>query len=498
MRVLVAGFQHETNTFSHTPAGFDNFVNGEGFPALRRGEGVFELEAVNIPMGGFLAAMREHEYSTVPVIWAAASPSGPVTRDAYERITGEILDAARETLPDAVYLDLHGAMVAEHYDDGEGELLARLRAIVGPVPIVVSLDLHANVTDQMMATADAMVAFRTYPHVDMADTGKRAAQLLVRLINGETLHRSSRKIPFLIPTNAQCTDVEPARTVYERLDTSVGNGTCLSFAAGFPATDFPECGPTIWGHGGDRTTVAEAVDQLYDEIVSQEAQWQVTLLDPAEAVAEACRLAKTATGPVLIADAQDNPGAGGDATTTGMLSALVDAGVDDAVLASICDPSAALAAHDAGVGATVTLSLGGNADIPGTGPFEGTFVVESLSDGRCRFEGSMMHNNEVDSGPSGCLRIGGVRVGVTSRKAQIMDRAQLRMLGITPEDHEIVVVKSSVHFRADFEPIAAAVLVAKAPGPMAAEPADLPWRRLREGLRVSPLGPPFELPGSAD
>ncbi|WP_066949360.1 M81 family metallopeptidase [Microtetraspora fusca] len=486
---MVAGFQHETNTFSATPAAYDSFVNGEGFPALRRGEALYELEEVNIAMGGFLTAMRAHDCEIVPVIWAAACPSGRVTRDAYERITGEILDAARAVRPDAIYLDLHGAMAAEHHDDGEGELLTRLRAIVGSdVPIVVTLDLHANVTERMMSTVDAAVGLRTYPHVDMAETGSRAATLLLRLCSGERLYQQWRRIPFLIPVNSGCTELEPAVDVYRSLGPLGGDSTCLSFAAGFPATDFPECGPAVWGYGDDADELRSALDTLYEDIVRREADWQVSSLPPAVAIAAAGRMADGATRPVVIADTQDNPGAGGDARTTGMLRALVDARVP-AALAAIWDPAAAAAAHAAGVGRTVNIVLGGHPGILGAEPFEGTFVVEHLADGRCRYEGPMMRGTEVDSGPSACLRVGEVRVGVTSRKVQLVDRSQLRMLGIHPERERIIVVKSSVHFRADFAPGAEAVLVAAAPGPIPANPADLPWRRLRPGMRTGPLGP---------
>ncbi|MEU7003851.1 M81 family metallopeptidase [Nonomuraea sp. NPDC046570] len=485
---MVAGFQHETNTFATTPATYDSFVNGEGFPALRRGEALYQLEEVNIAMGGFLTAMRAHGHDVVPVIWAGTCPSGRVTRDAYERIAGEILDAARTIRPAAIYLDLHGAMAAEHLDDGEGELLTRLRAIVGgDVPIVVSLDLHANVTERMMSTVDAAVGLRTYPHVDMAETGRRAAELLLRLCSGERLHLEWRRIPFLIPVNSGCTELEPARSVYGSLDRLNRDGTCLSFAAGFPATDFPECGPAVWGYGTDADALRGKLDTLYEDIVRREADWRVSLLSPAEAIAEASRIADGASRPVVIADTQDNPGAGGDARTTGMLRALVNADAP-AALAAIWDPAAAAAAHAAGPGATIGIALGGHPGITGAEPYEGMFVIEHLSDGRCRFEGPMMHGTEIDSGPSACLRIGPVRVGVISTKVQLIDRAQLRMLGIRPERERIVVLKSSVHFRADFTAGAEAVLVAAAPGPVAADPADLPWRRLRPGVRTSPLG----------
>ncbi len=491
MRILVAGFQHETNTFAPSRAGYQNFVNGEGFPAMRRGNALFELEDVNIPVGGFLKAIRTTGHTVVPVIWAGACPSAHVTRDAYERIAGEIHEAARRERAEAVFLDLHGAMVAEHLDDGEGVLVARLREIVGPeVPIVVSLDLHANVTHRMLSTATAMVAYRTYPHVDMAATGARAAELLRRIELGERLHCLWRRIPFLIPINAGSTCLEPAGSVYRRLGELEGTSLSLSFAAGFPAADFPECGPMVWGHGSDRDRLDRAVDELTAEIVGREAEWLVQLLEPEAAVREAIRLAAGAVRPVVIADTQDNPGAGGDSNTTGMLKALVRCGVQGAALGLLCDADAARAAHEAGEGNEVRLALGGSGT-PGDTPFEATFMVERLSPGRCRFDGPMMHGNELDLGPAACLRIGGVRVAVTTRKSQMLDRNLFRMVGIEPEAATVLVVKSSVHFRADFQPIAEAILVARAPGPMAGDPADLPWKRIAQGIRLRPLGPAF-------
>ncbi|SAK85094.1 PF07364 family protein [Caballeronia calidae] len=204
--ILIAGFQHETNTFAPSKAAYENFERGEGFPLMCRGDDVLALREVNIPAGGFIRAAEASGHTLVPVIWAGASPSAHVTRDAFERIVGEIVDAARTRYVDAVYLDLHGAMVAEHVDDGEGELLARVRKAVGrDIPIVASLDLHANVTERMLHNADALVAYRTYPHVDMAHTGARTAALLERLLAGETLHGASRRLPFLIPINGMCT-----------------------------------------------------------------------------------------------------------------------------------------------------------------------------------------------------------------------------------------------------------------------------------------------------
>ena len=491
MRVLIAGFQHETNTFAPSKTTYQDFLRGGAFPALVRGAELLAMRDVNIPMGGFVGAMDDAEL--VPVLWAGATPAAHVTRDAFETIAGEIVQSARAGTIDAIYLDLHGAMVCEHLDDGEGELLQRLRAVVGPrVPIVASLDLHANVTERMLTCADALVAYRTYPHVDMAETGARAAFLLRRLMQrGNALYRASQQIPFLLPLNAMCTLTEPARGIYQAMAAAEAqHGLSLSFAMGFPAADFPECGALVWGYG-DSDSITQEVARLTDLVTSQEAQWAVPLLSPEEAVRTAMAIAANASRPVVIADTQDNPGGGGDSNTTGMLRALVACGAQDAAIGLMVDPAAAAAAHAAGPGADITIALGGQSGVSGDSPFEATFRVEQLSDGRCRYGGPMLHGKCSDLGPSARLSLGGVQIVVTSHKDQMLDRNLYRMAGVEPEKMKILVNKSSVHFRADFEPIAEAVLVAKAPGPLLADPADYPWTRLRKGLRLRPLGPAF-------
>lgn len=493
-RILIAGFQHETNTFAPSKATYANFERGEGFPAMARGADVLTLRDVNIPAGGFIRAAEARGWTLLPVIWAGASPSAHVTEDAFERIATEIGDAVRAGGFDAIYLDLHGAMVAEHTDDGEGTLLARLREIIGPgVPMVASLDLHANVTRLMLESADALVAYRTYPHVDMDETGARAAALLTHLLQQKTpLHRVWQRLPFLIPINGMCTMLEPSQGMYAALGKLEGKGVAsLSFAPGFPAADFAECGPVIWGYGEDAAATDAAVQTLADKMLADEAAWEVPFLSPDDAVQEAMRLAQGAGAPVVIADTQDNPGAGGDSNTTGMLSALLRNGATEAAIGLIWDPQAVAAAQRAGVGASIELALGGQSGVPGDAPLQATFEVLGLSDGVCRYDGPMMNGMQADVGPVALLRIDGVQVVVSSGKAQMLDRNLYRMAGVTPEAMKILVNKSSVHFRADFQHIAHAVLVAKAPGPMTADPADLPWTKLPTGLRLKPMGAAF-------
>ncbi|QPS46344.1 M81 family metallopeptidase [Burkholderia humptydooensis] len=494
MNILIAGFQHETNTFAPTRASYQSFVRGEGFPPLTRGASVLSLRDVNVPIGGFIKAAQANGHALLPVVWAGACPSAHVMSDAFERIGGEIVDAAEAGGFDAIYLDLHGAMVTEQFDDGEGELLARMRRIVGGrMPIVVSVDLHANVTARMAAHASALVAYRTYPHVDMAETGERAAQVLERLVSaGRPLHCAMRRLPFLIPINAMCTRAEPASGAYRLLAQLERDGVVsMSFAPGFPAADFPECGPAVWAHAFDVDVAERAADALFAKLVGEEARWSVPFLTPDAAAAEAIRLSRTSTKPVVIADTQDNPGAGGDADTMGMVRALLRNGADDAAVGVIWDPDAAAAAHRAGVGARIGLRLGGRSRVRGDTPLEAEFEVEHLSDGRFRFDGPMFNGARGDLGPVARLRIDGVRIAVSTNKMQTLERNQFRVAGIEPERTKIVVSKSSVHFRADFEAIAGAILIAKSPGPMAADPADLAWARLDPDIRVRPNGPTF-------
>lgn len=495
-RIAFGGFLHETNTFAPSKAGMEAFLQGGGWPPLARGEAIFAaVKDVNVSAAGFVDSARGRDWELVPTLWCAASPSAHVTAEAFEALAGELVERIAAALPlDGVYLDLHGAMVTENHDDGEGELLRRVRVAVGPdVPLVVSLDLHGNVTPLMMAMADALVAFRTYPHVDMALTGRRSAEVLAHLFEtGARPAKAFRQVPYLIPIAWQATAMEPCRTIYAELAALEGEAVpTLSFLPGFPAADFPDCGATVLAYGATQADADRAADAVLARVMASEAAFKGRVFSPEDGVAEAMRLAGTATKPVVISDTQDNPGAGGDSDTMGMAHALVQGGAARAAIGVIVDPAAAAAAHAAGEGATISLSLGAKSGIPGDRPLTGAFLVETLSDGCFVAPGPFYGGSRMNLGPSACLRIGDVRIVVGSRKAQMADQAMYRQVGIEPTEQAILVNKSSVHFRADFEPIAETILVCAAPGPMPVDPAALPWRRLRPGLRTSPLGQPF-------
>jgi microcystin degradation protein MlrC len=493
VRIAVGGFLHESHSFAPMPTRWQDFLQPGGFPPLQRPAGLVDgLRPTSLASAGAIAAAEEAGAEIAPLVWCFANPAGPVTAEAFERVAALMLAAlsdATEAAPlDGVFLDLHGAMVAEGFDDAEGEVLRRVRAVVGPeVPIAASVDPHANMTAAMVARADVLVPYRTYPHVDTKASGARAVRLLLeRIRRGRPWAKSFRQVDFLIPLSVQCTLVPPMRNVLEeraRLAEAVGVAE-LAFCFGFPYADFPDCGVAVAAFAEDQGAADRATEGLAAWIAAREAGFAGSILPAAEGVARAIALARIASRPVVLADTQDNPGGGGHGDTMGLLAELIRQDARGAVLGPINDAESAAACHAAGEGATVPLSLGGRSD---GAPLAVTATVERLSDGRFTATGPMARGNPADLGPSALLRVSsGVRVVVVSRKMQAHDQALFTHLGVRPAEQKILALKSSVHFRADFGPIASEVIVVAAPGPVVADPAALPFTRLRPSLRLRP------------
>jgi microcystin degradation protein MlrC len=495
-RIAVGGFMHETNCFISSRTDFAYFAAHRDRPPLVRGPEVLRWmkPGTSFALAGFLERMGpEHDYA--PLVWTSGGAGGYVTRDAFERVTGEMVGMLSQAMPvDAVYLDLHGAMVCEDFEDAEGELLRRVRAVVGEgVAVVISLDYHANVTPQMVETTDALVGYLTYPHVDQAGTGRRAADALAQVLaRGRPAGRALRKTAFMMSLNSQCTMVEPSKGIVEEAARHEGGDVLnAAYLAGFPPSDLFHCGPSIVVHAYSQAQADRVADALAHYIALREPEFALPLLDPDEGVREAMRLAAGAHGPVILADTQDNPGCGGTSDTTGVLEALVRNGAQGAVLGFLCDSEAAAAARAAGVGARITLGLGGKHGPEGVQPFVAEFRVVRLGDGKMRTTGPAVGGRDIDLGPMALLAVGGVEVVVTSKRMQAHDQAPFRHLGVEPAQCRIVVLKSTVHFRADFQPLASAVLVVVAPGGHLVDATKYPYRRLRPGVRLAPLGPEF-------
>ncbi len=492
LRIAIGGFLHESHSFAPVPTTYADFAAAGESPAIARGAGILALRDTSWPISGAIAAGEEAGATLLALTWATASPALPVEDEAFERIAAMIcadLSALLDEGPiDGLYLDLHGAMVVHSFPDGEGELLRRVRAIVGDLPLTISLDPHCNLTSAMVARVDALVPFRTYPHVDMPFAGGQAMRLLVeRIRRGKPWARAFRQVDFFIPVPAQCTMVAPMLPAMEAR-TAIGArpGVAeLAFCFGFPYADFADCGAAIAAYADTPAEAESAADAMLAWINAHEATFRLEAVPAAEAVADAIRAARGATRPVVIADGQDNPGGGGHGDTTGILAELIRQGAAGSVLGMINDAESAAACHAAGPGATLRLRLGGRSD--GV-PIEVTARVERLSDGRFAGTGPMAKGNPFALGPSALIEVApGVRVIVVSSKMQALDQALFTHIGVVPADCSILVLKSVVHFRADFEPIASRVILATAPGPVPVDPATLPFRHLRPGLRLRPM-----------
>lgn len=498
-RIAVGGFQHETNTFASTNADFRDFELHDAWPGLTRGPELFDAVAgLNLALESFIRQATDDGHELVPLLWASAEPSSHVTEDAFERIVGMMTDDLARLGPlDAVFLDLHGAMVTEHCEDGEGETLERVRSVVGhSIPVVNSLDLHANITERMVAMSSAMTIYRTYPHIDMDDTGRRCYRLMMRLLSGEPLAKGFARSPFLVPLSAQWTGAPPNSGFYDDIRRREHVGVASAdLAFGFPPADIAECGPAALAYDADPHRARKTAHEIMAGFMAAEEAFDNALLDAGDAVRTA--MAEPA-GPVVLADAQDNPGAGGTSDTVGILEALVRHHATGAALAFLWDPEVAREAHARGEGSTFDALLGGKSGRPGQVPFRGRFRVERLGNGIFECHGEMYRGVVTNLGPLALLSVADadcdVKVIVSSVRFQNLDQACFRHIGVEPTEQHILVVKSTVHFRADYDPVATRTLIVESPGEHPCRLDQLGYRFLRDGVRLGPGGPEHRRP----
>ena len=492
MRIAVGGFMHETNTFVDTPTTWEDYVRAGPWPTVTEGAAILTVfRGINLAIAHFIEAAEAKGHTFVPLAWGNAQPGGRVADRAFERMSGKWVETLRREQPDAVFLELHGAMVTETLDDGEGELLRRVRAAVGAsVPILVSLDLHANVSAQMVECADFISSYRTYPHTDWGASGARCAQWLDRVMSWQPRPaRAFRQSPYLIPVTAGCTYVEPSGELYRGLEAiEAATGVHLSLNMGFPPADIADVGPSITAYGATQAEVDAAADRLHAALLAAEPGFASHRpLPVSEAVAEAMRIAATARRPVVLADTQDNPGAGAPSTTTGLIHELLRQGATRALVGIVHDPNAAAAAHSAGIGGEIA-SLGGGGEGPGQEPAAGPWRVVALSDGRFRGTSPMLRTAETAMGPTAVLAKEGVEVLVATIRQQPIHREVFSHLGIDPASRAILGLKSSAHFRSGYQEIAEKVIVTLAPGVNIEDPAQFAFTKPRAGLRLRPGG----------
>ena len=465
-RVLTGRFMHETNTFSIQKTDMAlwrrrDFHRDNEIPVAFRG--------TRSALGATFEAADKFGWTLIHPVSANANPSGIVTDDAFEQIGGLMLQAAERQKPiDGVLLHLHGAMVVDSYEDGEGELLARLRRMLGPdVPVVVTLDLHANVTELMADNASALIAFRTYPHIDQYERAWQGAELLERAMQGEVKPKTViARRPMLYGLDRGRHQAGPFAELLargERLE-AAGEILVASPCAGFSRANIRDVGPSVTvtvdaARPGAVARGQAVAEECVDYCWETRDYESFKLLSVAEAVAKA-KAGKPGDKPLVVADYTDNPGGGGYGDATAFLKGLVEGGVEPVAFHAICDPEAVAQGMRAGIGMQTTIPIGGKTDSRmGGGPLQLTGEVTHLSNGKFIAYGPMGGGLERDYGPSMVFRVGGIDIICISNNGQAVDLAQFTSLGIDPTRYPTVCVKSMQHFRAAFEPIAREVIL---------------------------------------
>lgn len=498
-RIGLGGIVHETNTFSSTPTPLEGFIKVSGFyPELRKGEEIFKFGQgrYNIAASGFLSLAEKLDFGIVPLLWAGTEPSMPASDETFNYLLDLLLEEIEKGKPFAgIFLDLHGAMVYGQHKDGETEILRRIRQRVGDIPIVASLDLHGNITPECFELSTALVGYRTYPHVDGFENGERCARLLRYILEGNLLYGAFRQLPFLMPSTTQTTTKDPAASMYQYLEEVEATEGVLSatIMEGFPPCDLPDTGPSIFTYAQTQALADEAANKIYRYILDREDQFICDLIPWEEAVEKAIRMAQNAPGPIILADIQDNAGGGSPSDTVWLLDALVRQKAPRTALGLIHDPETALAAHQAGEGNDVELALGGKS-IPGHQPFCGRFRVVKLHEGDFIGSGPMVKERVLNLGKMAQVQVDDIRVVVSSDRMQALDQSLFRVVGIEPKEYRILALKSANHYRVDFGPISGGIINVEAPSTIIEDPSKIPYRNLREGVRLKGLGPAYHRP----
>ena len=435
-RILVAECMQEISSFNPLPSGYENFH-------IERGMEMLAQKGLNTSVGGALAVFEEVGLEPVFALGARAGSAGILAAAGWKRLTGELLEsvgAQAKTGIDAVYFSLHGAMGAQGELDPEGYLLAETRRIVGKdIPIVISLDLHGIMTDRMLRQINGVAIYHTYPHVDFASTGQRAARIVHRLVTEKIKPVIARVvIPALVRGDELITKSGCYGELIREARRLELDGTAMSagIMIGNPFTDVPElCTQVIVATVGDEAVAKNQALSLAREFWPRRHRMQGKLISLERSIAQAASI----PGPVIFTDAADATSSGATGDSNLVLKGLREAGYSRRVLAQIVDPAAAAAAHKAGVGATITVSLGGALDPGRFSPMQVTAKVKLLSDGQARLE---TMKTGLDAGPTAVLQFDNFTVVVFSLTLSLFDRAMYYANGLDPQDFDLIVVKS--------------------------------------------------------
>ena len=489
MRIAALGFLHETNTFMSVKTDYDAFVKFE----FLRGKQIAERHAnANSTLTGYFRAAAQFEFDLVPLLFTFTGPTGTITKDAFDRITGEMIDMLKKQGPwDGVLLAQHGAAVSAEYPDMDGEVARRVReAVGGRVPISMTLDLHSNITHKQLGHTNTIVVYRTNPHLDPVERAVDAGRLLVRTIRGEIRPvQHLELVPMIINIVKQPTAFGPMKAIMDDVETVLKKPGVLSASCGqgFPYADVEQMGISFLViTDNDRKLAEEQAKWLAKRAWDRRAELQ----NDSPSLVEALGRAKAVSGsdkPTVIMDVGDNVGGGGTADSTHVLAEARRQGIsgERSLLMSLFDPEAVQACIKAGVGSTVTVKVGGKTDKLHGDPIEVTGYVRAITDGKFE-EPKPIHGGwrffdygltvQLDTKEGYTLALH------TDRGIGNMSRQQYYFMGISPERYKTVICKGTVSPRAAYEPIAREIIMANTPGVTSADMSSFKYAHRRKPL----------------
>lgn len=489
LRFAAAQLSHETNVFSAVRTDMAAFEAA----TIRRGDRIFPAErGTNSTFGGFIAGAERYGFELLPVLSVWATPSGMVDGPTLKHLLDELVAEILKTGPiDGVLLGLHGAMVSELDRDSDGLILETVREVIGnDLPLVATLDLHANISPRMVDAATLLLGYDTYPHIDIAARAEEACARIVQLAHGEIWPAAALVKPPMLPTSQRMTtDRDPMAALFTLAHEweSREGIVAVTLAGGFPPADVAEAGLSVLVYSDrDPALAVEAAEAIADTAWERRAQF-LGGVSTFEEAAERLANADASSGPIVIVDIGDNPWTGGPGDSVELLRFLVGQGISNAALALVVDPAAVAACARRGPGKTIELSLGAKTDRLHGEPMEVTAYIRRISDGSYVNDGPMMAGVAVELGRTAVLDVGGIDVLVTSRAETPIDLNVFRAHGIDPVARSVVALKGKGHFRAAYEPIASAVILVEGPGITGADLSRLPFRHLTRP--IWPLDP---------
>ncbi|TQV76214.1 M81 family metallopeptidase [Denitrobaculum tricleocarpae] len=489
MRILAAMMKHETNSFSPVKTDLARF---EAW-GLHLNEAVLDAyRGTNMPIAAYIELAERRGAELVTPVAAEAMPSGLVEREAYETLVEWILAPIEAGDIDAVFLDLHGAMTAEHLPDGEGHLLQRIREIAPDMPIAVTLDMHTNLTAAMVANCDVMIGYKSYPHTDMYDVGRQIAEVLWDKIEGRADPVMAwGPAPVLAQTLCMGSDDEPMKSLQEatRREEKATPILAATVFGGFPMVDVEHAGASVVTVADGDSAAAEA---CRDRLLSQVWSVHEDLVYEHRPVMAALKEAKERNvAPIVLLDHADNVGSGGTSDVMTVIKSVIDSGLQGVAVATVFDPEAAAQMHAGGEGAEITVDLGGKLAMPSLGlegqPLRLTGKVLKVTDGRWIVRGPMYTGVEVNTGPTAVFETGGVKIVVTSVHHEPWDAGILSENGIDPLACRYILLKSRIHYRAGFAPLAKATYTLDGQGVTTSDNSILTYKNIRRP--IYPLDP---------